>query len=84
MLVVTFTLGVVQTFGLQLYRGVKGLGFSVTSGARSATDDSLIRGCFIRSVVADPAMSDGRLQSGDQLIKVQASVVLVLFIYLHT
>jgi C-terminal processing protease CtpA/Prc len=60
-----------KTFSLKLYRGVKGLGFSVTSGARSATDDSLVRGCFIRSVMADPALSDGRLQTGDQLLKVK-------------
>lgn len=59
-----------QVFKLELSRGVKGLGFSVTSGARSATDDSLILGCFIRVVVADPALSDRRLKSGDQLLKV--------------
>ncbi|XP_062503040.1 tyrosine-protein phosphatase non-receptor type 13-like isoform X2 [Corticium candelabrum] len=59
-----------KKFEVELSRGVKGLGFSVTSGAQSATDDALIFGCFIRTVVSDPALSDGRIQPGDQLLMV--------------
>ena len=44
----------------------------MTSGAQSATDDALIFGCFIRTVVSDPALSDGRIQPGDQLLMVGA------------
>lgn len=40
-----------------------GLGFSVYGGVSKG-------GCYIRDVVADPALSDGRLQTGDRLLKV--------------
>lgn len=40
-----------------------GLGFSVYGGVSKG-------GCYIRDIVADPALSDGRLQTGDRLLKV--------------
>ncbi|KAL5018012.1 hypothetical protein ScPMuIL_003734 [Solemya velum] len=41
-----------------------GLGFTVAGGA------STTGGCFIKGIVQDPALSDGRLRPGDKLIKV--------------
>ncbi|XP_069124056.1 tyrosine-protein phosphatase non-receptor type 13-like isoform X2 [Argopecten irradians] len=42
----------------------KGLGFTVTGGVGRAG------GCYIKGILQDPALSDGRLKPGDKLIKV--------------
>ena len=41
-----------------------GLGFTVAGGA------STTGGCFVKAIVQDPALSDGRLKPGDQLLQV--------------
>eukprot|EP00118_Oscarella_pearsei_P002924 m.12210 g.12210 ORF g.12210 m.12210 type:complete len:2074 (+) comp23876_c0_seq1:117-6338(+) len=57
-------------YDVELARGLKGFGFSVTSGARSGVDESVLRGCFVRVILADPAKSDGNLGPGDQILEV--------------
>ena len=42
----------------------KGLGFTVAGGAITTG------GCYIKAVLQNPALSDGRLKPGDRLIKV--------------
>lgn len=41
-----------------------GLGFTVVGGV------STTGGCYVKAVVQDPALSDGRLHPGDRLIQV--------------
>ena len=41
----------------------KGLGFSVYGGVSKG-------GCYIRDIVSDPALTDGRLKTGDRLLQV--------------
>jgi hypothetical protein len=41
----------------------EGLGFTLTGGASRG-------GCYIKKIIPGPALSDGRLQPGDKLIKV--------------
>ena len=43
----------------------KGLGFTVAGGAITTG------GCYIKAVLQNPALSDGRLKPGDRLIKVR-------------
>ena len=45
-------------------KGSGGLGFTLAGGADTTG------GCFVRDVIGDPAKADGRLQKGDQIIKV--------------
>ncbi|XP_050390913.1 tyrosine-protein phosphatase non-receptor type 13 isoform X2 [Patella vulgata] len=47
-----------------------GLGFAVAGSGQSMT------GCYIKDVLQDPALSDGRLQPGDQLIEVNGECML--------
>ena len=42
-----------------------GLGFTVAGGATTTG------GCYVKAVVLEPALSDGRLRPGDKLIRVQ-------------
>jgi len=42
-----------------------GLGFTVAGGA------STTGGCYIKAVLAPPALTDGRLQPGDKLLQVK-------------
>lgn len=42
----------------------RGLGFTVAGGANTTG------GCYIKAVLQNPALSDGRLKSGDKLIMV--------------
>ena len=46
-----------------------GLGFTVVGGV------STTGGCYIKAVVQDPALSDGRLRPGDRLIQVRGGWV---------
>lgn len=41
-----------------------GLGFTVAGSAATG-------GCYVKAVVLDPALSDGRLRPGDMLIQVR-------------
>ncbi|XP_022313821.2 tyrosine-protein phosphatase non-receptor type 13-like isoform X2 [Crassostrea virginica] len=44
----------------------KGLGFSVYGGVSKG-------GCYIRDIVSDPALTDGRLKTGDRLLQVNGT-----------
>ena len=48
-------------------KGSGGLGFTLAGGADTTG------GCFVRDVIGDPAKADGRLQKGDQIIKVNVN-----------
>lgn len=43
-----------------------GLGFTVAGGVNTG-------GCYIKDIITDPALSDGRLMKGDKIISVSAS-----------
>lgn len=49
----------------------RGLGFTVAGGANTTG------GCYIKAVLQNPALSDGRLKSGDKLIKVKMVLVAI-------
>lgn len=59
---------ILQEMNVTLERDERqGLGFTLTGGASTDTQG----GCYIRGIIQDPALSDGRLQVGDKLIKVK-------------
>ena len=51
-------------FEVVLHKGDKGLGFTLAGGANTSG------GCLVRDIISDPAMSDGRLAQGDQILQV--------------
>lgn len=54
-----------EEFSVRLVKSAGGgLGFTVVGGA------STTGGCYVKAVVQDPALSDGRLRAGDRLIQV--------------
>ena len=56
----------VQDFTVELQKSPGGgLGFTVVGGV------STTGGCYVRAVLQDPALSDGRLRPGDRLIQVR-------------
>ncbi|KAL8588982.1 hypothetical protein ACOMHN_065764 [Nucella lapillus] len=55
----------VEVFSMTLTKSAGGgLGFTVVGGA------STTGGCYVKAVLQDPALSDGRLRAGDRLIQV--------------
>ena len=54
-----------QEFEVTMTKGDKGLGFTVAGGQNTT-------GYFyVKDILFDPALSDGRIQKGDRLIKVR-------------
>ncbi|XP_078359591.1 tyrosine-protein phosphatase non-receptor type 13-like [Oculina patagonica] len=49
---------------IELVKGSGGLGFTLSGGANT------VGGCFVRDIVGGPALEDGRLQQGDQILMV--------------
>ena len=48
----------------------RGLGFTVAGGAGK------MRGCYVKAVLQNPALSDGTLKAGDKLIMVMSILTL--------
>lgn len=59
-----------QILEISLKKDGTGFGFTVAGGVSSG-------GCYIKQLVSDPAVGDGRLQPGDRILKV--ILLLVLF-----
>lgn len=53
-----------------------GFGFTVAGGANSG-------GCYIKDILHDPALSDGRLKKGDKLLSVSENEIKVNRIWVH-
>ena len=47
-----------------MVKGERGLGFTVSGGHNSGF-------FYVKEILYDPALSDGRLQKGDRLLKVK-------------
>lgn len=65
---------ILQEFEVTLTKGDKGLGFTVAGGQTAA-------GFFyVKEVLYDPALKDGRIQKGDRLLRVRVVSLLRLLI----
>ena len=52
-----------QLIKVSLQKMARTFGFTVAGGMKTG-------GCFIKQIVADPALRDGRLRSGDRIVQV--------------
>ncbi|CAG5126932.1 unnamed protein product, partial [Candidula unifasciata] len=56
---------------ISLKKDGSGFGFTIAGGVNSG-------GCYIKQLVSDPAIGDGRLQQGDRILKVNGQYILAL------